>query len=107
MKKDGRLSRRRWMGQVTMPALAASVVPGLAGGAETDEVASDDPGADAASSVDALRGARVHNVRDYGAKGDGAALDTGAVQAAIDACHANDGGTVLVPAGTFVVGTLE
>jgi polygalacturonase len=34
-------------------------------------------------------------------------LDTAAVQAAIDACHQDQGGTVLVPAGVFVIGTIE
>ncbi len=52
-------------------------------------------------------GARVYNVRDYGAKGDGKALDTKAVQAAVDACAHDGGGTVLVPAGTFHIGTIE
>ncbi len=52
-------------------------------------------------------GARVYNIRDHGAKGDGATIDTKAVQAAIDACHGDGGGTVLVPAGTFAVGTIE
>ena len=53
------------------------------------------------------KGARTYNVREYGAKGDGTTLDTAAVQSAINACNADGGGTVLVPAGTFVVGTLE
>src|SRR6266850_139787 len=52
-------------------------------------------------------GARVYNVREFGAKGDGSTLDTAAVQAAIDASNRDKGGTVLVPAGDFVVGTLE
>ena len=52
-------------------------------------------------------GARVYNVRDHGAKGDGVALDTGSIQAAVDACHREGGGTVLVPAGTFHIGALE
>lgn len=52
-------------------------------------------------------GARIYNVREYGAKGDGTTLDTAAVQSAINACNADGGGTVLVPAGTFLVGTLE
>src|SRR5947207_14738579 len=52
-------------------------------------------------------GARTYNVRAFGAKGDGAALDTAAVQSAIDACARDRGGTVLIPAGDFVVGTIE
>ena len=58
-------------------------------------------------SNDAKFPARIYDVRDFGAKGDGTSLDTVAVQAAIDACHRDRGGTVLVPAGTFLVGTLE
>jgi hypothetical protein len=42
------------------------------------------------------------DVRAFGAKGDGKALDTGALQAAIDACHRAGGGTVRVPAGTYL-----
>src|SRR5206468_4181947 len=56
---------------------------------------------------DKLLGAKVYNVREFGAKGDGKTIDTGAVQAAIDACTRDRGGTVVVPAGDFVVGTLE
>ena len=52
-------------------------------------------------------GSRIYNIRDFGAKGDGATLDTAAVQAAIDACNKDQGGTVLVPAGVFVIGMVE
>lgn len=52
-------------------------------------------------------GTRTYNIRDYGAKGDGVTLDTAAVQVAIDACNKDQGGTVLVPAGVFVIGTVE
>lgn len=46
------------------------------------------------------------NVREQGAIGDGTAVDTAALQAAIDRCHAAGGGRVLVPAGTYLTGTL-
>jgi polygalacturonase len=47
-----------------------------------------------------------YNVREFGAVGDGQALDTRAIQAAIDACAAQGGGTVVVPAGSYVTGSL-
>lgn len=40
------------------------------------------------------------NVREFGAAGDGATLDTSAIQAAILCCP--KGGTVLLPAGTYL-----
>ena len=45
-------------------------------------------------------------VRNYGARGDGARLETQALQAAIDACASAGGGTVHFPAGTYLSGTL-
>jgi polygalacturonase len=46
------------------------------------------------------------NVTQYGAVGDGMTLTTAAVQKAIDACSAAGGGTVLVPAGTYLIGPI-
>src|SRR5438105_9737576 len=43
----------------------------------------------------------VYNVRAFGAKGNGKALDTPAVNRAIDAAAAAGGGTVRFPAGTY------
>ncbi|TDX02040.1 glycoside hydrolase family 28 protein [Dinghuibacter silviterrae] len=60
-----------------------------------------------AGASDNALGARLYNIRDFGAKGDGTSLDTKALQAAIDACTRDLGGTVLVPAGRFVIGTVE
>ena len=45
-------------------------------------------------------------VRDHGAKGDGVHLDTKALQTAIDAVSAKGGGTVAVPPGRYLTGTL-
>ena len=50
--------------------------------------------------------ARVWNVRDYGAKGDGVAKDTAAVQRAVDACAGAGGGEVLLPKGTYLSGSV-
>ena len=46
------------------------------------------------------------SIRDFGAVGDGTTKDTKAVQAAIDACHRSGGGTVIVPPGVFLIGTI-
>jgi hypothetical protein len=46
------------------------------------------------------------SVRDFGAAGDGKALDTFALQAAIDACAGAGGGTVYLPAGDYLTGTV-
>jgi len=43
-------------------------------------------------------------VTNYGARGDGRTLNTAAFQKAIDACAAAGGGTVFVPAGSFLTG---
>ena len=93
--KNSFMSRRRWLGRMSAPVAAASV--GSLGLGTTAR----------AQAADESAGARVYDVRAFGAKGDGATLDTAAVQAAIDACHKDRGGVVLVPAGDFVVGTLE
>jgi polygalacturonase len=52
-------------------------------------------------------GRTLFSVADYGASGDGKTLDTRAIQAAIDACAAQGGGTVSLPAGAYLSGTLE
>lgn len=49
----------------------------------------------------------VYNVRSFGAIGDGSVKDTDALQTAIDTCAEHGGGTVYVPAGTYLTGSLR
>ncbi|HEX9106627.1 MAG TPA: glycoside hydrolase family 28 protein, partial [Longimicrobiales bacterium] len=49
-----------------------------------------------------LAGARVFDVRAYGARGDGRAIETEAINRAIDAAAANGGGTVYFGAGSYL-----
>ena len=51
-------------------------------------------------------GRTTYDVRDFGAKGDGIAKDTAAIQSAIDAASAAGGGTVELPAGTYLSGSI-
>ena len=48
----------------------------------------------------------LFSVRDFGANGDGVTLDTRAIQAAIDECTSQSGGTVYFPPGTYLTGTI-
>jgi len=47
------------------------------------------------------------SILDFGAKGDGKNLCTEAIQAAINAVHNDGGGTVVVPSGYFLTGTIQ
>ena len=49
----------------------------------------------------------MYDIRDYGAVGDGVKLDSCAIQKAIDACAENGGGTVFIPAGKYLCGTIH
>jgi len=48
----------------------------------------------------------TYNILDFGAKGNGETINTTAINKAIIQCHKNGGGTILVPPGTYVTGTL-
>ena len=50
---------------------------------------------------------KTFNIKSYGAVGDGETMDTEAIQKTIDTCHAAGGGTVWVPAGDYVTGTIH
>ncbi|HKC66258.1 MAG TPA: glycosyl hydrolase family 28-related protein, partial [Pyrinomonadaceae bacterium] len=53
-------------------------------------------------SLGARQAATVYDVRAFGARGDGKTVDTRAINSAIDAASAAGGGTVLLPAGTYL-----
>ncbi len=92
----GLLTRRQWLGNAPAGAVALGLLGSKALEAQPH-----------ASGNQHDLGARVYNIRDFGAKGDGKSVDTAALQGAIDACTRDGGGTVLVPAGTFQIGTTE
>lgn len=49
----------------------------------------------------------IYNVKDYGAVGDGITLDSPAINAAIQDAVAHGGGQVLIPAGTYLSGSIR
>jgi polygalacturonase len=55
----------------------------------------------ASAQTPAARGNGAMSVRDFGATGDGKAIDTPAINRAVEAVAAAGGGTVVFPAGTY------
>lgn len=51
--------------------------------------------------------ARCFDIMQFGAKGDGATLNTQAIQQAFDACAQAGGGQVCIPAGIYLTGALR
>jgi polygalacturonase len=49
----------------------------------------------------------VFSIRDFGAVGDGTNKDTVAFQKTLDACAVYGGGEVLVPAGSYLIGSVQ
>src|SRR5690348_16850421 len=92
------VSRRNWLEKISTASVGAGILA-----TATPNVRAVDPMPGSANTL----GTRIYNIRDFGAKGDGTTLDTAAVQSAIDACTKDQGGTVLVPAGNFLIGPIE
>lgn len=57
------------------------------------------------TAIDNIKTSPLFNVKDYGAVGNGTADDSTAIQSAMDAAMENGGGTVIFPAGNYLVGT--
>jgi hypothetical protein len=49
----------------------------------------------------------AYDVRDFGATGAGVTKDTAAFQKALDTCAVSGGGEVVVPAGTYLIGSIQ
>lgn len=82
------ISRRKWLGVFTTAAIGAGVL-------------------NTSKASAAITKQDSFNIKDYGAIGDGKTLNTKAIQKVIDACHQQNGGTVIIPAGIFICSTLE
>ncbi|MEP7377206.1 MAG: glycosyl hydrolase family 28-related protein [Chitinophagaceae bacterium] len=48
----------------------------------------------------------IYNILDFGAKADGNTINTTAINKAIETCNSKGGGTVVIPPGNFVSGTV-
>jgi len=99
--KTKKLDRRQWFGRLPAPLLAVGAVEAVVRG---ESFAKQSGHAPLAANDN---GTRLYNIRNFGAVGDGKTLNTESIQAAIDACHNDGGGTVIVPEGEFQTGTLE
>jgi len=51
--------------------------------------------------------AQDYNIVDFGARSDPSFLNTGAINAAVSRCSEAGGGRVIIPAGTYLSGTIE
>jgi hypothetical protein len=103
-EKKKNLSRRRFVLSGGLAATAIAAIPGQAQAAYSTD-ASDAESKRSNEQEKPVDG--VYNVRNFGAKGDGTTLDSPAINAAIEFCSANGGGTVLVPPGSYLSGTIH
>ncbi|MGH7970164.1 MAG: glycosyl hydrolase family 28-related protein, partial [Limisphaerales bacterium] len=90
MMNDSAVSRRNALSRLGLAA-AAALTPA---GASADIAPNSTAGP-------------LWNVRDFKAASDGTTNDTAAIQEAIERAHAAGGGTVLLPNGTYLSGTIQ
>ena len=86
-------------------AMGVTALPAMAGAVMSKQLAPDVLATNATGAFvppARARGSAVRNVRDYGAYGDGVHDDTAAIQRAINALPST-GGTVVIPAGTYMI----
>jgi len=49
----------------------------------------------------------MFNIKDFGAKGDKQTNDQAAIQLAVETCHKSGGGTVFIPSGNYLSGSIR
>src|ERR1039458_8082094 len=91
------IMRRRELLKMAGAGVAAAVVPVAAAGLDPMPFTAEAP-----LSLGVGLGAGWLNVRQFGARGDGAATDSPAINRAIEAAAAAGGGTVLFSAGVYL-----
>jgi polygalacturonase len=90
--------------KIRFPAIPGPVLTALSIGLLLQMIPSGQAAPAAAADVP---GKMFFNVRDFGAVGDGKKLDSPAIDEAIQAAARTGGGTVLVPAGTYLSGSIH
>jgi parallel beta-helix repeat protein len=99
-----RLHSRRTLLAAAVGLAVAAVLPAC--GAAPAPAATPQDSPETFPSATRARGATQINVRDKGARGDGVQDDTAAFQRAVDALP-DDGGTVVVPSGNYLIDPLQ
>lgn len=102
--KKRSLSRRRFVTSGGLAAAAITMIPGQVQAVRSTDyngVEKDEPGKQQKPENG------IYNIRDFGAKGDGTTFDSPAINKTIESCSSNGGGTVLVPPGVYLSGTIH
>ena len=104
--KDRDFARRKFLKGAGQSLLTMPMAALLARVGEAQQAKGSTAGR-AAKAAAPAKPAVTLNVRDAGAKGDGASKDTAAMQQAIDRCFVLGGGEVRVPAGNYLTGSVQ
>src|SRR5438128_2106186 len=97
---------RAWLSSTAIWVITSSPKAGTTGAKWKTKAPRATPDAAAAPALPAIPN-HAFNITEQGAAGDGKSLSTAAIQKVIDQASAAGGGTVLVPAGTFVSGPIK
>ena len=102
--KQKHLSRRRFVKSGGLAVTAAALIPAQVKASHRPD-ASGKAGNVLSEQEKPADG--IYNIRSFGAEGDGTTLDSPAINKAIETCSSNGGGTILVPPGVYLSGTIH